>query len=152
MDDFGRAVSEPSPALIKKERRTARIARRTRRQHPSQQHRRRALEDDEEGYSTDSSLPPPDATSYRAAIQALSKRSINILSDVRAAEFKDPSSGDGKGLGEWWSEWRIRYADSYVGAWGGLGLVGAWEFWVRLEIVGWDFIEVSFLFSSRKWF
>ncbi|KAF8171926.1 nineteen complex-related protein 2-domain-containing protein [Mycena galopus ATCC 62051] len=40
----------------------------------------------------------------------------------------------------------------YVGAWGGLGVVSVWEFWVRLEIVGWDFIKDPKSLDSFKWY
>jgi hypothetical protein len=42
-----------------------------------------------------------------------------------------------------------QYSDSYVGPWGGLSVVSVWEFWVRLEIVGWDFIKVCLTFVLR---
>lgn len=60
------------------------------------------------------------------------------MGDVRAEGFRDPKVG----LAKWFGEWRGQYEDIYVGAWGGLGLVGAWEFWGRLEIVGWNPFQV----------
>src|SRR5262245_19383287 len=44
------------------------------------------------------------------------------------------------GLGLEGELWRKLYED-----WGGLGLVGAWEFWMRLELLGWNPFEVSLL-------
>lgn len=129
-DDFGRVILKLTPAELKAQRRTVRIARRE---------LRRGLHsnlDDEEGYSTDSSLPAHDQTSYGEAIESLTVRKKDILSDVKAAEFRDPGKGK-------WSVWREKYADSYVGAWGGLGVVSVWEFWTRLELLGWDCIEVG---------
>jgi hypothetical protein len=64
----------------------------------------------------------------------------DILSDVKVNEFKDPSVG----IGQKFAEWRERFEDSYQGAWGGLGLVGAWEFWARLEMLGWNPFEVIY--------
>jgi len=93
---------------------------------------------DEEGYSTDATLPPSDAADYRAALEQLSRRRDDILSDVRVNEFKDPSVG----IGIKFAEWRERFEDNYRGAWGGLGLVCAWEFWARLEMLGWNPFEV----------
>ena len=92
----------------------------------------------EEGYSTDSSLPPSKADDFKLAVAELQGKVGDILSDVRAEGFRDPRMG----LGKWFGEWRDQYEDIYVGAWGGLGLVGAWEFWARLEIVGWNPFKV----------
>ncbi|KAF9496528.1 GCFC-domain-containing protein [Pleurotus eryngii] len=132
-DEFGRSVP---PSVLRRERRAARLARRARRQSTTE----------EEGYSTDSSLAPAEQESYELTSTELIERKADVLADVRAAEFKDPAKS------KWWREWREKYTDSYVGAWGGLGLVGAWEFWVRLEIVGWDMIEDPKSLDSCKWY
>ncbi|KAJ6508474.1 nineteen complex-related protein 2-domain-containing protein [Mycena sanguinolenta] len=137
-DELGRVIPKPTPAL----RRAARLARRQRRHHAEWAQK----EYDEEGYSTDSSLPPSDLQSYQKAMSLLEERAGQVLSDVRAEEFRDP------GTGPWWSAWREKYADSYVGAWGGLGVVSVWEFWVRLEIVGWDLIKEPKSLDSFKWY
>ncbi|KAF7980000.1 hypothetical protein HWV62_40096 [Athelia sp. TMB] len=129
-DEFGRVISSANPAAARRDRIAARIGRRlVRRAVPVP---KKAAE--EEGYSTDSSLPASDNTDLSAALTRLSSSAQAILADVRAEDFKDPSVG----LSKWFGEWRSKYSDIYTGAWGGLGLVGAWEFWVRLECVGWD--------------
>ncbi|KAJ7159856.1 nineteen complex-related protein 2-domain-containing protein [Mycena crocata] len=135
--ELGRVVPKPTPVL----RRTARLARHQRR-HKSQTQKQ--LED-EEGFSTDASLPPSDLSSYRSALSSLADRTGQVLSDVRAEEFRDPGKGR-------WNAWREKYADSYVGAWGGLGVVSVWEFWVRLEIVGWDLIKEPKSLDSFDWY
>ncbi|KAF7422674.1 hypothetical protein PC9H_010830 [Pleurotus ostreatus] len=132
-DEFGRLIP---PSVLRRERRAARLARRARRQSKTE----------EEGYSTDSSLAPAEQESYEHTSGELIERKADVLADVRAAEFKDPAKS------KWWREWREKYADSYVGAWGGLGLVGAWEFWVRLEIVGWDVMEDPRSLDGFKWY
>lgn len=119
--------SAPAP-VSKRERRMARVARR--------QLRQQMGKIDEEGYSTDSSLAPSDAISYDDALKSLASKKKDILGDVKVQEFHKPDSVR-------WSIWRDKYTDSYIGAWGGLGVISVWEFWVRLEIVGWDFIEVN---------
>ncbi|KIN99575.1 hypothetical protein M404DRAFT_16456 [Pisolithus tinctorius Marx 270] len=144
-DELGRDVPRADPAALRKVRRVARVARRHRRQS------RNAVSEadwEEEGYSTDSSLPPSDAQDYRAAIQRITTGGEELLSDVAAAEFKDPSLG----LAKWFGEWRSRYGDSYTGAWGGLGLVGAWEFWVRLELLGWDPLDSCDNLDDFSWY
>lgn len=125
--DGGRVVPRPNPVTLKRGRREARIRRR--------QARQRKLEEEEEGFSTDSSLSLPEASDYANALKSLAVQTKGVLADVRAEEFLDPGKGR-------WRIWREKYADSYVGAWGGLGVVGVWEFWVRLEMVGWDCVEV----------
>ncbi|KAI6114380.1 GCFC-domain-containing protein [Pisolithus sp. B1] len=145
LDELGRTVPRADPVALRKVRRVARVAHRKCRQS------RNALSEDdweEEGYSTDSSLPPSDAQDYRAAIQRITTGGEELLSDVAAAEFKDPSLG----LAKWFGEWRKRYGDSYTGAWGGLGLVGAWEFWVRLELLGWDPLDSSDNLDDFSWY
>lgn len=133
VDEFGHAIPLANPTAARQDRIAARIGRRLgRRALPSQP--KPIGSADDEGYSTDSSLPAADNTDLSAALTRLSTSAQAILADVRAKEFKDPSMG----LGKWFGEWRSKYADIYTGAWGGLGLVGAWEFWVRLELVGWD--------------
>lgn len=94
-----------------------------------------------EGYSTDSELLPSDESAYRTALAGLTSRAKQVLSDVHAPEFRDPGKGN-------WRIWREKYSDSYVGAWGGLGVVSVWEFWARLECVGWDCIEVCIIRSQ----
>lgn len=142
IDEMQRALPTSNSMVLRKERRTARVARRTRR-HAGE----KALDSDgrEEGHSTDSSLTQSDALDYRQALERIAADGKDILSDVRSVEFKDPN----RGLAKWFGEWRERHADIYIGAWGGLGLVGAWEFWVRLEILGWNPFEAcSFLPSD----
>lgn len=128
-DELGRIISHANPAVARRDRTAAREGRRLARRAMSSSH-----ETAEEGYSTDSSLPASDNTDLSAALTRLSTSAQAILADVQAADFKDPSVG----LSKWFGQWRSKYGDIYTGAWGGLGLVGAWEFWVRLECVGWD--------------
>lgn len=124
VDELGRVVPQKNPAVMRRQRQADRIARRGRRQ----------ITNDEEGYSTDSTLPPSDEADYETANAKLSLKIKGILSDVRSDEFRDPSLG----VAKWFGQWRYNHSDTYVGAFGGLGMVSAWEFWVRLEIVGWD--------------
>ena len=133
LDEMGRIIPRLNAEVTLDDRRTARAARRALRQRNGRQG------EDEEGYSTDATLPPSDATDYLAALQQLSRRRDEILSDVKAKEFKDPRLG----IGARFAAWRERFDDSYIGAWGGLALVGAWEFWARLEMLGWNPFEVK---------
>ncbi|TFK73624.1 hypothetical protein BDN72DRAFT_893804 [Pluteus cervinus] len=140
VDELGRTVPKLSPVARKIKRRADRLARRQRRR----ERQLRAV-DDEEGYSTDGSLPPDDASAYAQAMRSLGSKTKEVLSDVKAEEFKDPGKGK-------WGTWRTKYTDSYVGAWGGLGVVSVWEFWTRLELVGWNCIEDSRSLDGFKWY
>ncbi|KAG7445800.1 uncharacterized protein BT62DRAFT_950695 [Guyanagaster necrorhizus] len=135
-DDFGRGVSKPNLATQKALRRAARIARR---------HQRRNDEEAKEGYSTDSELSPSDEQAYCTAVEFLATKKQDVLSDVRAPEFRDPGKGR-------WSAWREQYTDSYVNAYGGLGVVSVWEFWARLECVGWNCIEEPRSLDAFTWY
>lgn len=134
VDDFGRVVPHTNSAASRRDRRDARNKRRLLRRAAG-----KAQSNEEEGYSTDSSLPPSDSADYQAAMAKLVRDGKGIMSDVQAEEFNDPL----RGLGKWFGEWRTRFGDSYSGAWGGLGMVGAWEFWTRYEILGWSPLEVG---------
>jgi len=129
-DELGRTIPRPNPVEERRQRRVSRVARRQLRSS-----KRAKTVEAEEGYSTDSSLAPHDASAYSSALQSLASREKEVLADVKAEEFRDPGKGR-------WSIWREKYSDSYVGAWGGLGVVSVWEFWLRLESVGWNCIEV----------
>ena len=140
-DEFGRAKSPANPAVARRERMSARVARRSRRRART----KTSASNAEDGFSTDSSLAPSDATDYALAIENLLEKGKDVLSDVRAREFREPKLG----LGKWFGEWRDKFGDSYQGAWGGLGMVGAWEFWTRLEVLGWNPLEVRWLPKPR---
>jgi GC-rich sequence DNA-binding factor len=131
-DELGRAMPAANSPAIRRDRMSARSKRRMLRR--ASQNRQEL----EEGFSTDSSLPPSDASDFDVAVEKLLEKRRDILADVRAKDFKDPSAG----LSKWFGEWREQFGDSYTGAWGGLGMVGAWEFWTRLEVVGWNPLEV----------
>ncbi|KAI0822058.1 nineteen complex-related protein 2-domain-containing protein [Trametes gibbosa] len=147
IDDLGRAV--PSPAAVRAERSAARAARRLRRRAADQTAKKaEEEEEEEEGYSTDASLPPGDADDYRIALSKLVADSEALMADVQADEFRDANAG----LGRWFSEWRAKFADVYRGAWGGLGMVSAWEFWARLEILGWNPLERPRSLDSFRWY
>jgi GC-rich sequence DNA-binding factor len=134
-DELGRVVpSKNAIPVLRTARRLGRSNRRLLRRAQNQ-----ASREEDEGYSTDGSLSPADADDFRAAMAQLDQRREGVLSDVRADDFRNPQLG----LAKWFGDWRALYEESYVGAWGGLGLVAAWEFWCRLEILGWDPIEVS---------
>lgn len=141
IDELGRVVPSANSPTARANRTAAREARKLRRRASNQNPGQKQVEED--GYSTDSSLPSSDAEDYRTAIVKLLGDGKTFMADVKAEEFKDPNLG----LGKWFGEWRAKFSDIYTGAWGGLGMVGAWEFWVRLEILGWSPVEVRYATS-----
>ncbi|CAE6458225.1 unnamed protein product [Rhizoctonia solani] len=140
VDELGRAIpSSTAPqSAVRKVRREARQSRRS----------SRLTEDDQEGYSTDGSLGSSDAQDLTDAISKCRTKASSVFSDVTAEEFRDPR----KGIAKWFGEWRERWADSYTGAWGGLGVVGAWEMWVRLEVLVWDPLVDRRTLDSFRWY
>ena len=122
IDELGRVVpSQNVTPALRASRRSARSNRRLLRRAQNQE-----AQEEDEGYSTDGSLLSSDADDFRTAMIKLNQRREAVLSDVRADDFRDPRLG----LGKWFGKWREMYEESYVGAWGGLGLVAAWSFGV----------------------
>jgi GC-rich sequence DNA-binding factor len=141
VDEFGRSVDTNSPhSVVRRARRADRTARLSSRHSsaPSQPQSAPTQTPEDEGYLTDSALSPSNLHDFQLALKTLSDKLSSILSDVQAEEFRNPQVG----LAKWFGEWRSKFTETYVGAWGGLGLVGAWEFWSRVEMLGWDPLEV----------
>ncbi|EJD50811.1 hypothetical protein AURDEDRAFT_143230 [Auricularia subglabra TFB-10046 SS5] len=147
------AIQQPTPAqdgeapppITPTQRGERRLARAMRRQGRRQ---RGVQQADEDGYSTDASLPGAEAADFADALGDLETRRGAVLADVQAPEFRDPQ----KGLAVRFGEWRARFAESYNAAFGGLGMVNSWEFWARLEIVGWTPTEDSRSLDSFDWY
>jgi GC-rich sequence DNA-binding factor len=129
----GEEAVTPLTAIQRGERRLARTMRR------SARHARNVQQTEEDGYSTDSSLDADEKADYSVALEDLDRKRGEILNDVQAPEFRDPQ----RGLAVRFGEWREMYTDSYRDAFGGLGMVNAWEFWARLDTVGWHPWEVN---------
>lgn len=124
VDDMGRIIPHQNQIALRRERMHSRALRRSRRVHSGE----------DEGYSTDSSLLASDQTDYETATSKLADDTELLLGDVRSDDFKNPTVG----VARWFGNWRDTYSDSYTDAFGGLGMVSAWEFWVRLEMLAWD--------------
>jgi GC-rich sequence DNA-binding factor len=100
----------------------------------------------EEGLSTDSELEQDVVDDFAASQHDLERRVHALLEDVKAEDFRYPE----RGLALRFADWRKRYPEDYDGAFGGLALVQAWEFWARGEMVGWDPLRVSCRLSARN--
>ncbi len=135
IDDMGRSRRDqagPSSG-VRRARRNERQNRRFRRRTSSA----RPPEDD--GFSTDTTLAEGDERDYAAAQGVLDHRVAALLDDVKAEDFRDPE----KGLAVRFGEWRSRYEEEYVNAFGGLAMVQAWEFWARGGMVNWEPLRVN---------
>ncbi|KAF8827789.1 hypothetical protein HHX47_DHR4000028 [Lentinula edodes] len=131
LDEFGREIRRSDPAIARRERQERRSIR-------YQRYQDFKAKASDEGYWTDSDLPPPDEAAYQDALASIATRTHDVLADVKSKEFLDPAKGR-------WGTWRSQYEETYVAAFGGLGVVSAWEFWARLESVGWDCIQAWFI-------
>ncbi|PCH39872.1 hypothetical protein WOLCODRAFT_97929 [Wolfiporia cocos MD-104 SS10] len=145
LDELGRVISRENPTAARRDRLQARSARCILRRAQSQL---QPHPNEDVGFSTDSSLPSSEAADYKTALGRLARDAKDVMADVKAEEFRDPV----RGLGRWFGEWRERFGDSYTGAWGGLGMVGAWKFWTRLEMLGWSPLEDKRALDSFAWY
>jgi GC-rich sequence DNA-binding factor len=94
---------------------------------------------DDIGSWTDDELPSDTSADLADAVQSLRTNLASLFEDVKADDFRDPNLGIRKRF----EEWRSRYTDDYMNAFGGLALVGVWEFWARVEMAMWNPFEVS---------
>ncbi|KZO96889.1 hypothetical protein CALVIDRAFT_549520 [Calocera viscosa TUFC12733] len=146
-DELGRAPADDSAySATRRGRRLARMSRRDSRP-PRTIHKQNGREE-EDGFSTDSDLAPGENADLLAALSDLSERVSSLLSDVRSEEFRDPRKGVGRRFGGW----RERSKEEYENAWGGLAAVGAWEFWARLEMAGWNPLHDDRSLDSFEWY
>lgn len=147
-DEFGRTLPQGPRAPTREARRSSRMARfQVSRDLAGAAPPKLALTvDDEPGYVTDGGLAPTDLEDFTLAKEKLNQKVSSLLDDVKSTEFRDPNLG----LVPRFTQWREKWPDSYTGAWGGLGMVGAWEFWVRLEMAEWNPFEVRRLIANAS--
>lgn len=89
------------------------------------------------------SLTPNEKGDYDNAKQGINGDVKRLFEDVKASAFLDPSGV----LEEKFSKWRKAFGDDYLRAWAPLGMVSVWEFWTKVEMVGWDALRVGRLQS-----
>ncbi|GMK57675.1 hypothetical protein CspeluHIS016_0405090 [Cutaneotrichosporon spelunceum] len=126
-------------------------ARKIRRQaHADRRARRRGIvaAPDDDGLSTDDELEGDLADDYEAAQHEIERRVHGLLEDVKAEDLRDPEIG----IAVRFADWRKRYPEEYDGAFGGLSLVQAWEFWARGEMIGWDPVLSDATIDSFRWY
>lgn len=141
-DELGRALPESTHPQSPN--------RRERRRERSQRHSNLSSKHGaQEGYASDSNLSPSDESDFQMAISSLKdKIQTKLFEDVKAKAFKDPKHG----IMLWFKEWQEKYPDLYTNAFGGMGLVQAWEFWGRVELLGWLPLDHEPRLEEFKWY
>ncbi|KAG8809424.1 hypothetical protein FRC17_003451 [Serendipita sp. 399] len=136
-DELGRTI--PSSTAVKS----------TVRQERRQARSRRHSSPSDEGYGTDSQLETSDAVDFEEAIKTLKdKVQSQLFEDVKAKSFRDPRQG----VGLWFGEWKEKWPEIYQNAFGDMGLVQAWEFWARVELLGWLPLEIAPRLDEFQWY
>lgn len=128
-DEFGRARQDDQRPPPRSE---ARAMRRAAREARLAARRAAASATEDDGSYTDDELDPSTSADLSSALAELRTSLTDLFSDVKAANFRDPNLGIRKRF----EEWRESYRGEYESAFGGLALVGVWEFWGRVEGVG----------------
>lgn len=98
----------------------------------------------DDGEWTDDDLDPNDSRDLADALTGLREDLAAVFSDVKADDFRDPN----RGVRERFEDWRTRFGEDYANAYGGLALVGVWEFWARVEMALWNPFEVRFFLEK----
>lgn len=96
-------------------------------------------EEEDAGAWTDDELSTGDAGDLADALKSLRESLASVFSDVKADDFRDPNLG----IRRKFEEWREKFGEEYRNAFGGLAMVGVWEFWARVEMALWNPFEVS---------
>ncbi|GAA5862749.1 hypothetical protein JCM1840_002660 [Sporobolomyces johnsonii] len=91
------------------------------------------------GYATDSSLSSGEASDLADALSSLQDQLAALFADVKADDYRDPNLG----IRRKFEEWRERFREEYEMTFGGLAMVGVWEFWARVEMAGWNPFEID---------
>lgn len=98
------------------------------------------------GYISDSSLTLGDSSDLSIALSTLHESLSSLFQDVKVDDYRDPNLG----IRRKFEEWRSEFGEEYKMLYGGLGLVGVWEFWARVEMASWNPFEVSRRRSFRR--
>ncbi|SCV73710.1 BQ2448_6140 [Microbotryum intermedium] len=90
--------------------------------------------EDDAAMWTDDDLGSADSADLADALSSLQELRRALFEDVRVDDFRDPNLGIRKKF----EEWKTTYREDYENAFGGLALVGVWEFWARVEMALWN--------------
>mgnify|MGYP001559341704 FL=1 len=129
LDEFGRTVEN-----VAAPRSAVRVARRAARE---RRVTTRANTGDDNW--SDDELGEGDSADMADALTSLRESLSGLFGDVKADDFRDPDLG----IKSRFEAWRGRFGEEYANAFGGLALVGVWEFWARVEMALWNPFEVS---------
>lgn len=87
-----------------------------------------------DGDLSDSELLTSDSQDLQAAGESLEAATKQLFADVAASEYIEPTVG----IEPRFVEWRRQYREDFNDAFGGLAMVGVWEFWARCELATWN--------------
>ncbi|KAG2237678.1 hypothetical protein INT48_009616 [Thamnidium elegans] len=100
----------------------------------------------EQGLWTDDEMTEDYETQKDSKIEIIQTEKLDgIMSDV-ADEFKSLRTVKDK-----FEAWKLQYFDDYQKAYGSLSLPGAFEFYVRSELVSWDPFSNPIDFDTMQW-
>lgn len=135
VDEFGRTREDASAP-----RSAVRVARRTARDRRIQSRPQPPPNSDQtENDWTDDELESADSSDLADALSSLREDLVKIFADVKVDDFRNPDLG----IKARFVEWRNKFGEEYSNAFGGLALVGVWEFWARVEMALWNPFEVG---------
>jgi GC-rich sequence DNA-binding factor len=136
LDEYGRAKSSRNSAASKRRRLEERSSR----------HILRETSDDITGMSTDDELGEAYAREEREELDEIQRDKINaIIADVQD-DFASLLSVKNK-----FETWKTDFNDDYTKAYGGLSLPGAFEFYVRIELITWNPFLRPVDFDTMRW-
>lgn len=134
VDEFGRAREDELAV-----RSAVRVARRSARARRAGARAAAGGKVEDAGAWTDDELSSGDAGDLADALNSLRESLASIFADVKADDFRDPNLG----IRRKFEEWKEKFGEEYRNAFGGLAMVGVWEFWARVEMALWNPFEVS---------
>ncbi|KAL0082475.1 nineteen complex-related protein 2-domain-containing protein, partial [Phycomyces blakesleeanus] len=136
VDEFGRVIEVKSSESSRQRRREERAAR----------IRKRDMEDEDVAMWTDDDMQEEWVLQKEDRLETIRTQKIaDLLSDV-SDDFKPLRS-----VMDRFGAWKTEFYDDYQKAFGSLSLPGAFEFYVRCELVSWDPFEEAIDFDSMRW-
>ncbi|KAJ2957562.1 hypothetical protein NQZ79_g6762 [Umbelopsis isabellina] len=136
LDEYGRAKSSRNSAASKRRRLEERSSR----------HILRETSDEITGMSTDDELGEAYAREEREELDEIQRDKINaLIADVQD-DFASLLAVKNK-----FETWKTDFNDDYSKAYGGLSLPGAFEFYVRIELITWNPFLRPVDFDTMRW-
>ncbi|KAI9018486.1 nineteen complex-related protein 2-domain-containing protein [Phycomyces nitens] len=136
VDEFGRVIEVKSSEASRQRRREERLGR----------IKKRDMEDEDAAMWTDDDMQEEWILQKEDRLETIRTQKIaELLSDV-SDEFKPLRT-----VMDRFGAWKTEFYEDYQKAFGSLSLPGAFEFYVRCELVSWDPFEEAIDFDSMRW-